>query len=85
MNETVPGHVSTSWYGVLAPAGTPNDIVTRLHDLIVKGIHVPAMAQQIMASGAEPVTSSPAEFSALIKAEIAKWTRVVKASGITVE
>jgi tripartite-type tricarboxylate transporter receptor subunit TctC len=85
MSETVPGVVSTSWYGVLAPAGTPNDIIFRMHDIIVKGLNAPAIAQQIVASGADPISSSPEEFSAFIKAEIAKWTRVVKASGITVE
>ena len=85
MNETVPGHVSTSWYGVLAPSGTPNDIIARMHDLIVKGLAVPATAQQIAASGADAISSSPAEFAALIKAEITKWSAVVKASGIAVD
>jgi tripartite-type tricarboxylate transporter receptor subunit TctC len=65
--------------------GGGTDVAARMHDLIVKGLAVPATAQQIAASGADAISSSPAEFAALIKAEITKWSAVVKASGIAVD
>ena len=86
MNETVPGLVSYLWFGVVAPAGTPNEIITRLHDVIAKGVHDAALTQIFVASGAEPVSSaSPEEFGALIRTELAKWTKVAKAAKITVD
>jgi tripartite-type tricarboxylate transporter receptor subunit TctC len=83
--ESVPGHVSTSWYGVLAPAGTPSDIVTKLHGVIVSSLGNPTVAKQVAAAGADPLSSSPQEFAAHIKAELAKWSKVVKAGGIKAE
>ena len=83
ISETVPGCEATQWYGILAPAGTPNEIINRLHAVIVKEINQPAVAQQIAATGADPIASAtPQEFAAYIKAEIAKWSKVVKSSGI---
>jgi tripartite-type tricarboxylate transporter receptor subunit TctC len=85
MSESVPGHVSTSWYGVLAPEGTPQDIVSKLSGVITSALANPGVAQQVEASGASPTSSTPQEFAAHIKAELAKWTKVVKASGIKAE
>jgi tripartite-type tricarboxylate transporter receptor subunit TctC len=56
-NEIVPGHVSYLWFGVAAPAGTPNEIIVRLFDVISKGIHDPAIAKVVAAAGAEPVAT----------------------------
>ncbi len=85
VGETVPGHEATQWFGMLAPAGTPLDIVSKLHAVIVKAVGTARMAQQLAAVGAEPISNSPEEFAAKIKADIAKWGRVVKASGASLE
>jgi tripartite-type tricarboxylate transporter receptor subunit TctC len=84
--ETLPGFEATQWYGVLAPAGTPGDIISRLHAVIVKEMNTPGVVQQITATGADPIVSSSSqEFSAFMKAEIAKWSKVAKARGISLE
>ncbi|HEY6242012.1 MAG TPA: tripartite tricarboxylate transporter substrate-binding protein, partial [Burkholderiales bacterium] len=81
----LPGYVSAQWYGVLAPAGTSREIVARLHDEIVRALRTPDVMQRLAADGAEPVGSSPEEFAAFIKAEIAKWAKVAGAAGIQPE
>lgn len=82
INETVPGHVSTSWYGILAPAGTPSDIIARLHEAIAGAIGDAVVARQISAAGAEPVSNSPEAFAAHIAADIAKWRKVAERAGM---
>jgi tripartite-type tricarboxylate transporter receptor subunit TctC len=81
----VAGYESVQWYGVLAPAGTPRDIVQRLHAEISRALHAKDVRERLAADGAEPVGSSPEEFAAFIRAEIAKWARVAKAAGIQPE
>jgi tripartite-type tricarboxylate transporter receptor subunit TctC len=76
-----PGVEATAWYGILAPAGTPRPIVTRLHDEIVKILKLPEVVQRLDGLGFEIVGSTPEEFAAYIKSEIRKWEKVVKASG----
>jgi tripartite-type tricarboxylate transporter receptor subunit TctC len=78
----VPGYEATQWFGVLAPAGTPREIVTRLHDVIARLLKTPEMTERLLADGADPVGSTPDEFAAYIRAETAKWAKVVKASGM---
>lgn len=85
VGDTLPGHEVTQWYGILAPAGTPPEIVSRLNGEIVKTLREPKFVQQLDRIGANAVTSTPEEFAARIKAEIAKWGRVVKTSGIPLE
>jgi tripartite-type tricarboxylate transporter receptor subunit TctC len=82
---TLPGHEVTQWYGVLAPAGTPAEILSRLNSEIVSAWRGPKIAQQFAALGADAVTSTPGEFAARIKSEIAKWERVIKTSGVPLE
>jgi tripartite-type tricarboxylate transporter receptor subunit TctC len=77
----LPGYEAVSWYGVLAPAGTPRDIVTRLNTEVVRALKLPEVRQLMLAQGAEPVSESPEQFAALIKSDIAKWGDVVKKSG----
>ena len=84
VSETVPGHESTQWFGFLAPAGTPKDIISRVHAATVAAAARPKVAEQFAAVGAEPVASSPAEFASFINTEIAKWGKVVK-SGVPLE
>jgi tripartite-type tricarboxylate transporter receptor subunit TctC len=79
------GYDSTQWYGVLAPAGTPREIVTRLHDAIVHALRDPEVGKRLAADGAEAVGSSPEEFAAFIKSETEKWARVATAAGIKPE
>ena len=77
----VPGFVITGWFGVLAPAGTPREIINTLGAEIVKIVQNPAIQQRFASLGTVPVGSSPEEFAAFLRAEIEKWSRVVKASG----
>jgi tripartite-type tricarboxylate transporter receptor subunit TctC len=81
----LPRFESTTWFGVLAPAGTPPAIVSRLHAEIAKVLQQPATREQISGLGADPSGSTPEEFAAYIKAEIAKWAKVVKAADIKPE
>jgi tripartite-type tricarboxylate transporter receptor subunit TctC len=81
----LPGYAVTSWYGLLAPAGTPQDIVTRLNAETGTAMRAPDMKERLAAEGADPMAGSAAEFAALLKTEIAKWARVVKQAGITPE
>ncbi len=79
--EAVPGYEATQWYGVLAPAGTPREIVAKLNADMVKVLQRPDVRERLAADGAYPVGNTPDEFAAHIKAEIARWAPVVKASG----
>jgi tripartite-type tricarboxylate transporter receptor subunit TctC len=76
-----PRFESTAWYGVLAPAGTPPAIITRLHDEIIRALKLPDVRERLEYVGFEIVGGTPAAFGAYIKAEIKKWAPVVKASG----
>jgi len=69
------------WYGVVAPAATPRDIVAKLNASVVQAINSPDVFKRISALGQTPVTSTPAEFDEWIKAEFERWGKVVKASG----
>jgi tripartite-type tricarboxylate transporter receptor subunit TctC len=81
----VPGYESVAWFGVLAPAGTPPALVKKLNAEIVKVLKSPDVAQRLASQGAEPVFNTPEEFSALIKTEMVKWAKVIKASGAQVD
>jgi tripartite-type tricarboxylate transporter receptor subunit TctC len=82
----LPGYEAAQWYGLLAPAGTPREIITRLHAAVVRALQDPAVRKRFIDDGAEPTPStSPEEFAALIQAEITKWARVAKAAGIQPE
>ena len=77
----VPGYDATQWYGVLAPAGTPRDIVMKLNAEMKKALARTDVREQLAADGTVPVGNTPEEFGAHIKAEIARWAPVVKATG----
>ena len=72
----------TTWYGILAPAGTPQSVVRRLNAELVKVMHAPEMKEKLTATGTEPLTSTPEEFAAYIKREIAKWGDVIRKAGV---
>ena len=78
----VPGYEVETWWGIAAPAGTPPEILDRLHKEIIRALHSPAVSKRLAELGAETVGNSPAEYTAYIRAEIAKWGKVIKAAGI---
>lgn len=81
IGETVKGYEATQWYGILAPAATPRHIITQLNTVIAKALHTQEARERFAADAAEPVGDSPEEFGKFIRAEIARWAPVVKASG----
>ena len=81
----VPGYEATSWFGMLAPAGTPPAVITRLNAAIVKVLAQPAVKKKIEEQGAEVVSETPAQFAAFIQSESVKWSKVVKESGASVD
>lgn len=85
VGATLLGHEITQWYGILAPAGVSPVIITKLHAEIVKALANPAVAQQFEKLSTSARTATPQQFAAHIKAEIVKWSKVVKNSGIEVE
>lgn len=80
-----PGYDVSGWYGILAPAKTPADIINRLNTEIVTILRSPAATERLAADGSEAVGNTPEQFGAHIKSEIAKWGKVVKAAGITAD
>lgn len=79
------GFEASSWFGLLAPAGTPPDIVSRIQQEVAKAIQTPDVSEKLKAQGAIPSGNTPQQFAALIDAELKKWAPVVKASGAKVD
>ena len=77
-----PGFEATLWNGLLAPAGTPPEIISRLHLETVKALASPDMRARLADLGMDPIGNSPVEFAAAIRSEIPRWATVIKASGI---
>ena len=70
------------WFGLVAPAGTPNDVLDRLHDETVKTLAMADVRRKFGELGIEPVGNTRAEFAAIIRREIPEWARVIKDAGI---
>jgi len=81
----VKGYEASTWYGLLAPANTPAAIVTKLHDETVRALKAADMREKFSAQGFEPAGTTPAEFGAYIRSEIAKWGKVIREAGIKAE
>jgi tripartite-type tricarboxylate transporter receptor subunit TctC len=79
------GYEASSWFGLLAPAGTSADTVNRIHQEVVKALNSPAVKEKLLSQGAIPGGNTPAEFVKFIDAEHKKWAQVVKASGAKVD
>jgi tripartite-type tricarboxylate transporter receptor subunit TctC len=78
----VPGYEATLWVGLMAPAGTPQPIVDRLNAEIGKILNRPDVKETLAKQGAVPMTMSPAEFDAFVRAQIAKWEKVVRSAAL---
>jgi tripartite-type tricarboxylate transporter receptor subunit TctC len=78
----VPGYEAMQWYGLLAPAGTPAAIISRLNAEANKALHSEEMKERLALDGAEPLGTTAAEFGAHIKSELEKWARVARAANI---
>jgi tripartite-type tricarboxylate transporter receptor subunit TctC len=81
----VPGYEAIGWFGVVAPAATPRDIVERLNRVVVDALGVPEFRSRALAAGAEPKGSTPQEFAAFIHAEIGKWAEVIKSAKVRID
>lgn len=81
----LPGYEFTTWYGMTAPAGTPTSVVTTLHAALVRTVADPGVGGGLMKQGLQPVTNTPTEFAAYLKAEVDKWAKVVRLAKIPVE
>ena len=81
----VPGFETGSWQGIVAPAGTPPEVVKRLHATVTAILATPEMKEKLLAAGAETLPQSPEQFGAFIRDEKARWAKVVKESGAKFE
>ena len=81
----VPGYDANAWFGVFVPAGTPPAVINRLYAEISRILKIPEIRDRFRALGAEPAGTTPGEFAAFFRSEVAKWAKVVKESGAQVE
>lgn len=81
----LPNLVASIWFGILAPHGTPKPVVDRLHKAAVKAVATKEFRERLLRDEVEPIGNSPEEFSAFASAELAKWTRVIRAASIKAE
>ena len=81
----VPGYAATAWQGVLAPGGTPHEIVTRLNTELAKVLRAPDALKTLSEQGYEVEGGTPERFASFVQTEIVKWTKVVKAAGLKPE
>jgi tripartite-type tricarboxylate transporter receptor subunit TctC len=81
----LPGYEAVGWIGVVAPAGTPPDVISKLNSEIRGALSVPEIRERVITAGAEPLTSSPQEFAAFIRTETKKWAEVIKVAKIKLE
>jgi tripartite-type tricarboxylate transporter receptor subunit TctC len=80
-----PGFESTNWFGFFAPAGTPKEIIAKLHAASVKALSASALQERFAQQGAEVVANSPEEAAAMLKSDIAKWAEVARKSGAKID
>lgn len=85
LQKSLAGFEASSWFGLLAPAGTPAAIVNRIQQEVAKALNSPEIKEKLVAQGAIPSGNTPAQFAALIESEHKKWATVVKTSGAKVD
>jgi tripartite-type tricarboxylate transporter receptor subunit TctC len=78
----LPSYEATQWFGLLAPAGTPQPVIERLHRETVRALRVADVKERFANEGLEPVGNKPDEFAAHIAAELQKWAKIIRAAGI---
>ena len=81
----IPNYEISLWYGLLAPANTPQPVIERLHAEITRIIALPAISGQWAVLGAEPVSTNPEQFAAFLKQDMVKWQRVTREAGVKME
>ena len=81
----LPGYDQSAWHGLLAPAATPQPIIDRLHGDVVRALRSPDVVQRMASQGVDVITSTPAEFAAFLRQDIAKYAKLVKSAKITVD
>ena len=82
----LPGYEAVQWYSLVAPAGTPREIILKMHAAMLRALQDPAVKKRLNEDGAEPTpNATPEEFGAMLKSEMIKWGKVVKSAGITEE
>jgi len=82
ITEVLPGFEVNTWFGIMAPAGTPKPVVSRLHSEIVKVLKAPDFAARLVQNGLEGEGNTPEEFAARIRSDVAQWREIIKATGI---
>jgi tripartite-type tricarboxylate transporter receptor subunit TctC len=85
VSETVPGFDAENWYGLMAPAGTPPWIIHKLNAEIAGYLKDPSVTQKLAIQGFTVVASSPQDFARYLQSELAKWRKVIKATGVRPE
>ena len=85
MNESMTGFEVNSWYGMMAPAGTPKDIVQLLYRETAKALKAPDVVERLKAFGLDPVGNTPEEHAAQLRADLERWGKVAKAAKIKVD
>jgi tripartite-type tricarboxylate transporter receptor subunit TctC len=81
----LPGYEQSAWHGLLAPAGTPEAIITKLHAEVVRALRSKDVAERFAVQGIDVIGSSPAEFAAFIKQDLAKYEKLVKTANIRID
>ena len=81
----LPGYEAVGWFGTVAPAGTPPDVIRKLNSEIRAALSVPDIRERALAAGAEPFTDTPEEFAAFIREETRKWAEVIKTAGVKLQ
>jgi len=81
----VPGYESIGWFGAVAPANTPAEIIGRLNGEMVAALALAEVRERVLAAGAEPSTGTPQEFAAFIRDETRKWAQVIRTAKVKVE
>ena len=81
----VPGYESVGWFGLVAPAGVPRDIIVKVNAEVVRVLQLPAVRERLLELGAEPAKTTPEEFADFIRRDNAKWARLIKERGIVIE
>jgi tripartite-type tricarboxylate transporter receptor subunit TctC len=85
ISDTVPGYTAEVWFGFLAPAGTPPDVIAKLNDAIVKAVALPDVKEKFAGVGAMATSNSPAAFAQMVKGEYARWGELIRNAGIKAE